>query len=169
MKFDRTSLGKTVEAISTELVAADTTGENVAATATVIDTKGYESCIIGFHFVGEAGIGNCTATTGVPFTVTEADAADGNYSALAVDRVITDDGTYNATTKALTVTAADISAEKMTARVGILPTKRYVKVTASNVGLSSTGKDLTITALAELGNPTYSTDYFSLDAKPSQA
>lgn len=170
MIFDENSLGKTVEAISTETLTAAANGTNVAATATAVDAKGYKSCVIGLHFTGEDGdtLGNCTADTGIPIAITVSDNGT-NYSAIDVGDVLTYDGTYDATTKALTVAAGDITAGKLTARIGIIAKHRYIKITASNVGKTSGPKTLTVTALAELGRPVYSRDFFAQDAKPSQA
>lgn len=159
MKFDRTSLGKSIVLMQPAELAAGGDSTEVSD----IDTSGYESCVLSFVI---NGLGEADATSNVTFSITESDD-DSTYTAVDVDRVVSDDATYTSDTKELTVSAADVSADTLIARVGVLLTKKYVKAQISNPtgSVAMTGA----TIVGELGNPTYSTDFFEYDAKPSQA
>lgn len=170
MIFDENALGKTAVGMYPARVVADTTGTDVASTAVAIDTAGYESCVLNIAIAGEGStIGNCTTSTGVPIAITVSNTSNSGYVAIDVNDVITTDGTYDATTKALTVLAGDITAGVLSARVSVVTKYRYVKVTISNIGQSSSPKYFTGCIIAELGRPRYSTDFLAYDVVPSQA
>lgn len=162
MIFDENALGKTAIGLYPTSIAA-----NATSTAVAIDTAGYESCVLAIAIKSAAGLGEATASTGVPIAITVSNN-DSDYSAIDVNDVITTDGLYNATTKALTVTAADITATALLARVSVVTKYRYVKITVNNpAGGDSTAFIASITA--ELGRPRYSADFLAYNVVPTQA
>jgi len=173
MKFDKTTSGKIAVAMVPDTLATGADGNNEVSTAVAVDTAGYESCNLLFEIIADVSggnLGNCTADTGVPITITECDTSDGDYKAVDVDRVIAgDDATYTATSKVLTVDADDITDGYLFARVGLVNTKRYIKATLANIGDNGEDDFAVATILCDFGDARYSSDFFDYDAVPSQA
>lgn len=174
MIFDENSLGKSVLGMIPAAVAY-----NASSTAIAIDTAGYESCVLSFAVVGKItstqDLGECTAASGVPITLTGSDVAGSGYVALAETDIVTDDATYTTATSTWaldvddTAVTGDIAKGYLIARVGIVSKYRYIKAVVSNP-TGGGSKNLThVSIVAELGRPRYSTDFLAYNVVPTQA